>query len=254
MPKVAEMMADDMPVRSLLMRLYHSRWLGEDFYPPGAVNGEAADLEARGWIERHGQGWRITEQGVTEWAYLNYGCLTSDQAHYQGDLYKECRELLQEEALYMGLTCKKDGCDQARAVSVTGKELTYCREHQQAYWNEKAAIREAKKRAEREAGGEEIRGRGRPKGSKKDVSKPKPRTRMITSANATAQPLPTLLDVYTPPETTNEWIHAPLPDGYPVAAEHDCDDCIYKDVVDLLIDRVPGVREIVTGLQQVRGT
>jgi len=215
-----------------------------------------------GWIERHAQGWRITEMGVTEWAHMNYGCLTSDQAHYQGDLYKELRELLQEESHYMGQTCKQEGCDQPRTTSVTGKELTYCREHMQAIWREKAAIREAKKR---EADAQPVRGRGRPKKEVQPESidfentmartaSNRPSARSVTIEKAIEQPeVAKLLDVYVAPETTNHWVDAPLPDGYPVAADTKCEDCLYKDVVDLLIDRVPGVREIVAGLQQVNG-
>jgi len=263
-------------VRSLLMRLYHSRFFGEDFYPAGLVDAlDATALEVRGWIERHAQGWRITEEGVSEWAHMNYVCLTGHQPHYKGELYQELRMLLEEEACYMGNICKTEGCDQPRATSVTGKELTHCREHMQAIWREKAAIREAKKR---EADAQPARGRGRPKKEEQpeevDFENTMARTaskrstaRSVTVEKATAQPEMSkatdvydppdtnhkLIDVYVAPETTNEWIHAPLPDGYPAAADTKCEDCLYKDVVDLLIDRVPGVAEIVSGLKQVNG-
>lgn len=62
---------DELEARSVLMRLYHSRVQGESHYPAQFVNGCAPGLEAQGWIERHGAGWRLTEDGVKAWAVMS---------------------------------------------------------------------------------------------------------------------------------------------------------------------------------------
>lgn len=62
---------NEMEMRSVLMRLYHSRMEGEAAYPARFVNGAAPGLEAKGWIERRDDGWRMTEAGVVAWAKLS---------------------------------------------------------------------------------------------------------------------------------------------------------------------------------------
>lgn len=59
---------EEIAMRSVMMRLYHSRIEGEAFYHEKLVNGAAPGLEANGWIARRGDGWRMTEDGVKAWA------------------------------------------------------------------------------------------------------------------------------------------------------------------------------------------
>lgn len=80
-------------VRALLMKLYHSRQLGEAFYHAALVNGEAPPLEAQGWIERHGDGWRLTDKGLHGWALMNAKSLIS-KTWYKSEFYNELREQL----------------------------------------------------------------------------------------------------------------------------------------------------------------
>lgn len=74
---------EEIGIRSLMMRLYHSRIEGEAYYHKCFVNGEAPGLEAKGWIERRGDGWRMTEEGVKAWAEINAPVIASK--HRQRD-------------------------------------------------------------------------------------------------------------------------------------------------------------------------
>lgn len=91
-----ELPEDELAMRSLLMRLYHSRQLGEPFYHANFVNGEAPGLEAKGWIERHGDGWRLTDVGMTGWCEMNRHVFDHD-LWYGGSLWDEMREWLQKK-------------------------------------------------------------------------------------------------------------------------------------------------------------
>lgn len=77
MPRHPEPMdAETIEIRSVLMRLYHSRQMGEAFYPAAFVNGHAPQMERDGWIEWCGQGWRMTDAGVKVWAEMNRDSLS----------------------------------------------------------------------------------------------------------------------------------------------------------------------------------
>lgn len=67
---------EDLPVRSLYMRLFRS-WLDkEDYYHAALVGGEITWLLNRGHAEPVGAGYRITETGCKAWAKMNAQLLT----------------------------------------------------------------------------------------------------------------------------------------------------------------------------------
>ncbi len=125
----------DVSVRALLMKLYHSRQIGEAFYHAAFVNGEAPKLEADGLIERHGDGWRLTQAGLQAWAEMNAHLFESNQ-WYRGALFAEMRKaLLREGRSSMTGICNKEGCEQPRHMSVGGHEFTFCRAHMIEKWD-----------------------------------------------------------------------------------------------------------------------
>lgn len=141
----------DLGTRSLLMRLYHSRHSGEDFYHANLVNGEAPALAAAGWIERWGDGWRMTDAGVSEWAEMNRHHFSIKHYGYKNKIFDEMRERLTERGSEMVGICKVDGCGQPRHVSIGGHEFTYCIEHQREQWAAAKRDEGAKKKAEKTA-------------------------------------------------------------------------------------------------------
>lgn len=56
--------------RSALMRLYSSRLRGEGFYPAKFIQGHVELFTDLGWIEARGEGYRLTERGVKQWARM----------------------------------------------------------------------------------------------------------------------------------------------------------------------------------------
>jgi len=135
----------ELEVRSVLMRLYHSRQEGEAFYPAQLVNGCAPKMEADGWIERHEQGWRLTETGVHVWAEMNRNILKY-KFQYGRKIFDEMRAHLVEGRSEMGICTVKD-CGKPRMVNNKGKELTMCEDHQREYWRVDAAKKHAAKKA-----------------------------------------------------------------------------------------------------------
>ena len=125
----------DVNVRALLMKLYHSRQIGEAFYHAAFVNGEAPQLEADGLIERHGDGWRLTQAGLQAWAEMNAHLFESNQ-DYRGAVFAEMRKaLLREGRSSMTGICNKEGCGQPRHVSLGGHEFTFCLAHMAEKWD-----------------------------------------------------------------------------------------------------------------------
>lgn len=260
---------NDMKQRSLLMRMYHSRQEGEAFYHSNFVHSEAETLQRWGWIEPFGDGWRMTPQGVSEWALMNAETFMHSEWHNRGELFDELRHIIDEVNAMKSETCKVEGCDERRMMSKSGKFLTMCEKHQHDYWREKQAERAERLKSLEESAGIPPKKRGRP-------AKAKPERRQMDDTHelflATVAKLPDtkkpivyghnpeqqtelkrVIDTYVPPETTNEWIHAPLPDNYPATVGNPCDDCVYKDVVELMVKRgVPGVKEIVEGVKALR--
>ncbi len=240
---------NDMKQRSLLMRMYHSRQEGEAFYHSNFVHSEAETLQRWGWIEPFGDGWRMTPQGVSEWALMNAETFMHSEWHNRGEIFDELRQIIDEVNAMKSETCKVEGCDERRMMSKSGKFLTRCEKHQQDYWRDAKAKQAEEKKAEAEAAGIIPNKPGRP-------PKAKPARRQMDDTHelfkATVEALPDrpkLIDTYVAPETTNHWVDAPLPDGY---AEI-CGDCVYKDVIELLEKRgVPGVKEIVEGVKALR--
>ncbi len=125
----------DVNVRALLMKLYHSRQIGEAFYHAAFVNGEAPQLEADGLIERHGDGWRLTQAGLSAWAEMNAHLFESNRC-YRGAVFAEMRKaLLREGRSSMTGICNKEGCGQPRHVSLGGHEFTFCLAHMAEKWD-----------------------------------------------------------------------------------------------------------------------
>lgn len=87
---------DQIEMRSVMMRLYHSHFLGEGSYPARFVNGSAPALEAIGWIEAVGADWRITERGIEAWAEMNRDSLRHQWAA-NAPIFKELRAYLKKK-------------------------------------------------------------------------------------------------------------------------------------------------------------
>lgn len=115
------------------MRLYHSWYLKEDSYPARYVNGQAAKLEAKGWIEPVGNGWRMTEAGIVAWAKMNAKMLVHVWA-IRAEQFDELRARLNIK-VKSGGACRKEGCNQPRHKSASGgTEYTFCEFHLREKW------------------------------------------------------------------------------------------------------------------------
>lgn len=144
MPRHEQLDDEELEMRSLLMRLYHSRQMGEDFYPAAFVNGHAPQMERDGWIERCGQGWRLTESGVKVWAHMNPE-LIAYKYQYGQQLFNEMRVILRGEEEMAGKVCVVEGCGKPRFVTAKGEEHTRCEQHQRGKWRDDAEIKRQKK-------------------------------------------------------------------------------------------------------------
>lgn len=144
MPRHETLSDEAIEVRSVLMRLHHSRQMGEAFYPAAFVNGHAPQMEADGWIERCGQGWRLTDVGLKVWARMNPE-LIAHKFQSNKQFFEEMRHVLRGEDQMR--QCSVEGCEQPRMISKRGEVLTRCEFHQREYWREQAAKKEAKKKA-----------------------------------------------------------------------------------------------------------
>lgn len=106
---------EEIEVRSLLMRLYHSHFLGEASYPAIHVNGHAPELQAKGWIESAGDGWKLTDAGITAWAEMNRQSLGHVWAMVS-DQFQELRQRLGITDI-KAIVCSAAGCRNKRMVS-----------------------------------------------------------------------------------------------------------------------------------------
>ncbi len=123
---------DEIEMRSVLMRLYHSWYLKEASYPAVHVNGQAPKLVRAGWIEASGDGWRITESGILAWAQMNRRMLGHQWA-IRAAQFDELRARLDISIQYSGV-CRKEGCNQPRKKAANGTEYMYCQVHMQEKW------------------------------------------------------------------------------------------------------------------------
>lgn len=147
MPRHPEPLSEEeIEMRSVLMRLYHSRQLGEEFYPAAFVNGHAPQMERDGWIEWCGQGWRMTDVGLRVWAEMNRHILEY-KFQYGHKVFDEMREVLKGEDEMAVNVCVVEGCGKPRMVSKKGEVLQRCEEHQREVWRKNAAKSFAKKKA-----------------------------------------------------------------------------------------------------------
>lgn len=142
-----EPLSDEMiEIRSVLMRLYHSRQMGEEFYPAAFVNGHAPQMEQNGWIEWCGQGWRLTEAGVQVWARMNPE-LIAHKYQYGQQLFNEMRGILKGDEAMAGKVCVVEGCGKPRFVTAKGEEHSRCEQHQREKWRDDAEVKRQKKAA-----------------------------------------------------------------------------------------------------------
>lgn len=186
---------NEFTVRSLMMRLYRSYRDGETFYPAQFVNGEAPELQARGWIERHDYGWKITEKGIQAWARMIGPGLLLYHLRRRGGHYDEATELLEKVEGMTTKTCSQTGFENPRMISRLGRELSMCEVHQKAYWKSQ---------------------------------------RLKTTGKETAA------DMVSVPPTE------------PISEVHNCDSCIYREIIDILRRRNPKIDALVLSMEEQR--
>lgn len=219
---------DEIKVGSLLMRLYHSRQMGEEFYHANLVNGEAPKLEAFGFIERYGDGWRLTDDGMQAWAEMNVHSFNS-KYHYQGPFYAALRELLlsKGEESMTGI-CKKEGCDQPRHVSIGGSEFSYCHEHQKEQWAAAKRDQTAKEKPEKPP---------RPR-----ATQPPKKIEVVT---ATLPTINTVVEV-EPAQVAEQFQHV-VEALTPI--QHDCQQCTAKTTIEALRAKSPKLAKLIDAMQ-----
>jgi hypothetical protein len=233
---------DEIKVRSLLMRMYHSRQIGEAFYHANLVNGEAPKLEADGWIEQHGEGWRLTDMGLRRWAEMNQNSFHS-KYHYAGPFYKAMRDQLVEGEDEVNI-CKKEGCDKPRMISKSGVVQTYCDVHQREKWA-------ADKREEYQK-------------VNATTAKPKPSKRDTTPKSAgnwvDGEPDTIKHEVVDVNPAFNPWEQAAMQEQIAKYVQHaeeaingrapdPCDQCEAKAVIEALRAKSPKLAKLIDAMQ-----
>jgi hypothetical protein len=128
MPRYVELTDYEIETRSVLMRLYRSHWEGETSYPAVHVNGAAPYLEAMGWIEKAGDGWRITQDGILQWAEMNRKSL-SRQWVQGAEQFEELRRVLRIKVSDPRHPCNWPGCRKQKARASNGNMYSYCPQH-----------------------------------------------------------------------------------------------------------------------------
>lgn len=267
----------EIAVRSLLMRLYHSRKMGEPFYHAALVNGEAPALEAKGWIERHGEGWRLTEAGVQGWSEMNVGSFNS-RYYYKSEFYEEMRERAKGDEDVGDGICKVEGCTNPRMVNSKGEMLSRCEDHMREYWRADAARkREIKKKVpvELKRAGQWHEAEPTPPTSEttvkpmsataaasnavktinesvKGLTPPDVREKVEAIVNGLSEPLP--MD-----EQSNAHVYAPtfqqlgeavaFAKAHDLQEPHDCKDCYAKGVIEALRAKSPKLAALIDAME-----
>lgn len=228
MPRHEPQSDDAIEVQSVLMRLYHSRQMGEAFYPAAFVNGHAPQMEANGWIEWCGQGWRLTDAGLKVWAKMNPSLITR-KFQYNVQFFEEMRHVLRGEAEVTEKICIEEGCTNPRFVTGKGEEHSRCEMHQRAKWN-----REAKAKREKKA------------------NQPPPQPSPASDGGSQEEVHPTSVSFFnTDPETVKRLIpkvEARVNDlrGEP---EHDCESCEAKKVIEALKAKSPKLAALIAAME-----
>lgn len=244
----------ELEVRSVLMRLYHSYWESEEFYPARFVNGCAPSMEAKGWIEKHGDGWRITEDGIDQWAEMNRHALmlnSKQRSYLSGSQYFFLRDRLPMEGRSDMAICKKEGCDKPRHIGISGNEFTYCHEHQKEQWAATKRQQNAEKKEEKPS-------------RKRATPKPVKSVGLFNDGDPTPTPDPLPMDeqpsmVYffgTPTEVVEGLkpaVQALMSSSQQETAvepvNHDCESCYAKGVIEALKAKSPKLAKLIDAME-----
>lgn len=237
MPRHETLSDEAIEVRSVLMRLHHSRQMGEAFYPAAFVNGHAPQMEADGWIERCGQGWRLTDVGLKVWARMNPE-LIAYKYQYGQHLFDEMRRILRGED-EVKTTCSVDGCVQPRMISKKGEMLQRCEMHQREYWRVQQAAKTAKKKA------------AQPPHQPSpviDKGSPDPLATYMNNVTMAAKGIQEAAARAFPEGTAA--IEAMLIKNEPVA--HDCETCEAKAIIAMLRARSPKLAALIDAMEETQ--
>ena len=245
MPRHEPKSDEAIEVRSVLMRLYHSRQMGEDFYPAQLVNGHAPQMEADGWIEWCGQGWRLTDAGLKVWAEMNPSLITY-KYQYGQKMFDEMRAVLKGED-EMETICCVEGCGQPRMISQKGETLQRCVMHQREYWREQAAKKEAKKKAANPIPAPRKRGGVVKSGTISQIA-----DNEIKEVFVPPLPIGTVVSVdmndlgEQPPTMEMKSVYLSVPEA------HDCEHCEAKAIIGMLKARSPKLAALIEAMEDVQ--
>jgi hypothetical protein len=239
MPRHEPLPDEAIEMRSVLMRLYHSRQLGEEFYPAAFVNGHAPQMERDGWIEWCGQGWRMTDVGLRVWAEMNRHILEY-KFQYGHKVFDEMREVLKGEDEMSEAVCTVKGCGKPRMISKAGEELTRCEDHMREYWRDQADKKAAKKKAKEKASVDPIA---------KGFSAVDQAVQGLQQAAARAFP-----EVTTKLEAMLVDSDRPLPMDECESVERDCEHCEAKAIIGMLKARSPKLAALIEAMEATQRT
>jgi len=216
MPRHEQLPDEAIEMRSVLMRLYHSRQMGEAFYPAAFVNGHAPQMEADGWIEWCGQGWRMTEEGLKVWARMNPTLITYKFQNNK-QMFEEMRQVLRGEEEMSEKVCVVEGCGLPQYVTPKGERHYRCEKHQKEQWREDQQRKSAKKADKRDRIVDEI------------VASEALREQQLKVAH-------------------------PLPMDECEAVERDCEHCEAKAIIGMLKARSPKLAALIEAMEATQRT
>lgn len=216
MPRHEQLPDEEIERRSVLMRLYHSRQMGEEFYPAAFVNGHAPQMERDGWIEWCGQGWKLTDAGVKVWAHMNPE-LIAYKYQYGQHLFNEMRVILKGEEEMSEKVCVVEGCGLPQYVTPKGERHSRCEKHQKEQWREDQQRKSAKKADKRDRIVDEI------------VASEALREQQLKVAH-------------------------PLPMDECETVERDCEHCEAKAIIGMLKARSPKLAALIEAMEATQRT
>ncbi len=246
MPRHEPKSDEAIEVRSVLMRLYHSRQMGEAFYPAQLVNGHAPQMEADGWIEWCGQGWRMTDAGLKVWAEMNPSLITHKfQSNKQ--FFEEMRHVLRGEDQMAGKTCIEEGCPNPRFVTEKGEEHSRCEMHQREKWNREAKAKREKKANQpppqpspaSDGGLNKLMETSHQAFQRLQMAQAEKVDRVVQEVIAAEQ-------LYQQRVTVTD----PLP--MDTALTHDCEHCEAKAIIGMLKSRSPRLAALIEAMEDVQ--
>lgn len=199
--------------------------------------------------------------------------------------------LSKESKTMKTIECKHPDCHETRMLNhKTGVYLTYCEKHQREYWRDHSNAKKPGKNVSKQLpvltdsigdNGTTIEREHAKTSRLSDAEKQRmideSRQRIQAAREAAAAPAPVEVPVSHSGDTLHEELQKHIDDSketvrrahatiesaetlvatsQAVRAEHQCangcNDCFYRDVVELLEKHVPGVREMVGGLKTIR--